>query len=324
VRRRNFLTLVGGVAVAWPLQTRAQEPGRTYRLGFLVPVGRQTPGILAFFDELRLNGFVAGQNLVVLTEGFEASSERNAELVAKLVKASPDAILCGGDLATSALQQATTSIPLLAMTEDMVASGLVTSLARPGGNTTGISLLSLDLDGKRQDLLAEAVPGASRLAMLADQSTTPQRHLQALQAAAAVRGFELSTMGVSKHEEIIPAINEARAWGARGINVLSSPMLYLNRRAILDHVSECRLPTIYQWPEMAEQEGGFAAYGPRFTQLFRQRARMVAKVLRGAKPADIPVEQPTNFELVVNLKTAIAIGHQIPSGLLLRADKVIE
>ena len=131
-------------------------------------------------------------------------------------------------------------------------------------------------------------------------------------------------MGVSKREDIVPAISAARDQGAKAMNVLSSPMLYLNRRIILDYVEECRLPTIYQWPEMAEQDGGFAAYGPRFTQIFRQRARMVAKVLRGTKPADIPVEQPTSFELVFNLKTASAIGHHIPTGLLLRADKVIE
>jgi putative tryptophan/tyrosine transport system substrate-binding protein len=324
MRRRDFLTFVGGMAAAWPLDVLAQQPGRIYHLGFLVPVGRQTPAIVAFLDELRLNGFFEGKNLVILPDGFEASSERNALLVEALVKANPDAIICGGDPATKALQQATRSIPLLGMTEDMVASGLVASLARPGGNTTGISLLSLDLDIKRQDLLAEAVPGASRIATLADLTTTPQRHLDTLQAAATTRNVELSIMGVSKREEIVPAINRVKELGAKAINVLSSPMLYLNRRIILDYVQDCRLPTIYQWPEMAEKEGGFAAYGPRFTQLFRQRARMLAKVLRGTKPADIPVEQPTNFELVINLKTAGAIGHPVPTALLLRADKVIE
>jgi len=200
---------------------------------------------------------------------------------------------------------------------------LVSSLARPGGNTTGISLLSPELDEKRQGILMEMAPGARRMAALADSRVTPQRHLQALQAATRARGVELSIFGVARPEEIVAAIDNAKAAGAEALNVLATPLFLANSRIIIERVAAARLPAIYQWPELAEQ-GGLAGYGPWFTQTHRQRARMVAKVLRGAKPADLPVEQPTNFELVVNLKAAKAIEHEIPATLVLRADKVIE
>ena len=240
-----------------------------------------------------------------------------------MVKAAPDAIVAGPELQLRALQAVTKTIPLIGMTEDMVASGLVASLSRPGGNTTGISLLSPELDGKRQEILIEAVPGVRRMAALADSNVTVEQHLQTLRDAAKARGIDLSVIGVAKPEEIVPAINEAKASGAQAINFLATPLFFVNRRIAFEHVAALRLPAIYQWPEMAE-EGGLASYGARFTQLYRQRARMVVKILRGAKPSDIPVEQPTHFELVINLKAAQAIGHEVPAGLVLRADKVIE
>jgi putative tryptophan/tyrosine transport system substrate-binding protein len=323
MKRRQFIALLGGAAVAWPLAARAQEAGRTYRIGFLVPHAREAPWVVAFFDELRLSGFIEGQNLIVVPGSFNVRDDRLAEPLAAIVKAAPDVIVSGADLATRALQQATRTIPLIGMTEDMVGVGLVDSLARPGGNTTGISLLSPELDGKRQDILMEAVPSARRIAALADSRVTPTRHLQTLQEAARARGVELSVFGVTNLEEIVPAIDNAKASGADALNVLATPLFFANSRVVIERVAALRLPAIYQWPDMAEQ-GGLAGYGPRFTQIYRQRARMVVKMLRGAKPADIPVEQPTNFELVINLKTAKAIGHEVPAGLVLRADKVIE
>jgi putative ABC transport system substrate-binding protein len=286
-------------------------------------VARQSPAIVAFFDELHLNGFIEGQNLSVIPDGFEVRNEQIAEVATALVRSAPDVILSGGDVAIRVLQQATGTIPILGMTEDMVAAGHVASLARPGGNTTGISLLSPELDGKRQDILLEAVPGARRIAALADSNSMSHRHLQSLQDATTSRGVELVIANVSGPEAIAPAIKAARASGVEARNVLSSPMLFLNRRTIFASAADLRLPTIYQWPEMAV-EGGLLAYGPRFTQLFRQRAQMVVKVLRGARPADIPVEQPARFELVINLKVGKAIGHEVPAGLVLRADEVIE
>jgi putative ABC transport system substrate-binding protein len=323
MQRREFITLLGGAAVASPLAARAQESGRKYRLGFLIPVERESPGAVAFFDELRLYGFIEGGNLDVIPGGFNISSEQIDAMVALIVKAAPDAIISGPGRYTLAFQEATKTIPLLAMSEDMVTEGLVASLARPGGNTTGISILSLGLDGKRQDLLMEAVPGARKIAALADTTNTPMEHIKRLQDAARARGVELSIFGAATREQVLPAIDAAKAAGAEALNFLSSPLFTVNPRAFIEHIVKLRLPAMHQWPEIAE-EGGLLAYGTRFTEVFRQRARLVVKVLRGAKPADLPVEQPTRFELVINLKTAKAIGYEIPAGLVLRADKVIE
>src|SRR5437764_8106786 len=160
MRRREFITLLGGAAAAWPLATQAQDPGRTYRLGFLNPSPRQASPMLALFDELRLNGFIEGQNLLVLPGGFEVGNDNLPELAAVLVKAAPDAIVAGPALVLRAVQSVTSTIPIIGMTEDMVAEGLVASFARPGGNITGISLLSPELDGKRQEILIAAVSGA--------------------------------------------------------------------------------------------------------------------------------------------------------------------
>lgn len=323
MRRREFLSVLSGAAAAWPLAVHAQHAGRTYRLAFFTAVRRDTPQMLAFFDELSRSGFIEGQNLEVIPDGFEVRNEQLTERAATVVKAAPDAIITGTDPYVRAAQQATQTIPLIAMTEDMVAAKLVTSLARPGGNTTGISLLSPELDGKRQDILIEAVPGLRRMAALADSSFTNPQHLQELQRAAQTRGIGLSVFAVENPEEIVPAINNAKAMGAEALNVLAAALFSVNRRTIFERVVALRMPAIYQWPEMAE-EGGFAGYGPRLSQVYRQRAQFVVKVLRGARPADLPVEQPTTFELVVNLKTAKSIGYEIPAGLVLRADKVIE
>jgi putative ABC transport system substrate-binding protein len=172
VNRRSFIALIGGTA-AWPLAARGQEAGRTYRLGFLTQVGRNTPGIVAFFDELRAHGFVEGRNLSMIPGGFGVAIERIGEVAETMVKAAPDAIVAGPELPLRALQTLTRTIPLIGMTEDMVAEGFAASLARPGGNITGISLLSPELDGKRQDILIEAVPGVRRMAALADANVTP-------------------------------------------------------------------------------------------------------------------------------------------------------
>jgi putative tryptophan/tyrosine transport system substrate-binding protein len=323
MNRREFITLLGGTAATWPLAGRAQQPGRTYRLGFFLPAARDAPAMITFFDELRIQGFIEGQNLAVVPGGFQAGNEQIDELVPALVKARPDAIIAGGDVIPRALQNATRTIPIVVITEDMVAAGFAASLARPGGNITGISLMSPELDGKRQDVLIEAVPSATRIAALADANVATLRHLQALEEAARAHGKELLVVRAAKAEEVVPAMNDASTRGAGAINVLSSPMLFLNRRVIIERAAKLRLPAIYQWPENAE-EGGLLGYGPRFVNLFRQRARMVAKILNGTKPADLPVEQPTTFELVINLKTAKMLGHEVPAGLVLRADKVIE
>jgi putative tryptophan/tyrosine transport system substrate-binding protein len=323
VNRRALIGLLGGAGALPSMRALAQEPGRVYRLGFLIPTRRESPAVAAFFDELRLHGFIEGQNLTVDPSGFGASNEQIAELAATVVKAAPDAIVAGPDLQLRAVQSVTRTIPAIGMTEDMVAAGFAVSLARPGGNITGISLLSPELDGKRQALLMEAVPAARRMAALADSRVTPPQHLEGLRNAARARGVELAVFGVGKPEEIAPAVAAARTGGAEAINFLATPLFLINSGLVFDQVAAARLPAIYQWPELAEQ-GGLAGYGPRFAQVYRQRARMVVKILRGAKPAELPVEQPTHFELVINLKAARAIEHEVPAGLVLRADRVIE
>jgi putative ABC transport system substrate-binding protein len=322
LRRREFINIVGAATLTWSLGARAQEPGRVYRLALVLPVGRDEPASLAFIDELRLQGFVEGKNLVIVG-GSATSNEQAATVVPTILQAAPDVITTGGDFIARAFQKATQSIPLVVMTEDMVAAGFAASLAEPGGNITGISLMSPDLDGKRQDILIEAVPGARRIAVLADSNVATLRHLQDLENSARTHGTELLVVRASNAGELIPAMNDASTRGAVALNVLSSPMLHQNRGTIIKRAGELRLPAIYQWPETAE-EGGLIGYGPSFIDIFRQRAGMVTKVLRGAKPGDLPIEQPSKFKLVINLKTAKAINYAVPTGLMLRADKVIE
>jgi putative ABC transport system substrate-binding protein len=324
IGRREFITLLGGTAVAWPLAASAQEPGRTYRLGALYPSPREAPQIVAMLEELRRFGFIEGQNLMIDWRVYGLRVELLSEFATELVKAKVDVILAGGDAAIRAAQGATATISILGFTDDMVGSGLAGSLAKPGGNTTGVSLLATELDGKRQEILIEAVPGLRRMAALADSNTTAPRQLQALQDAARARGVELSIDRVAKPDEIAPAIDAAKTSDAAALNVLASPLLFANRQVIIERAAALRLPAMYQWPEVAEQ-GGFVGYGPRLVQLTRDTmARQLVKLLRGAKPADLPVEQPTQFELVINLQTAKAIGHEVPAALVLRANKVIE
>src|SRR5882672_3348089 len=309
MHRRQFITALGGAAIT-PLVAHAQEAGRIYRLGVLVPAARESAAVRAMFDELRLNGFVEGQNLAVIGS-FGVTTEQIADGVAILMKAVPDVIVSGPELYTRALQAATRTMPLLSISEDLVGEGLVASLAKPGGNVTGISLLSPELDDKRQDILIDAVPGIRRMAALADSAITLKRHLQQQQEVARARGVELLIFTVAKPEEIAPALDEAKARGAEAVNFLATPLQLLSRGLIFDRIAATRIPAIYQWPDMAE-EGGLIGYGPRFTQVYRQRARQITKVLRGAKPSDVPVEQPSTFEMVINLRTAKAIGHEIP------------
>ncbi len=325
IGRRTFLAALGSTAVA--LAARAQELGRTYRIGFLIPTPRERPAVAALLDELRLHGFVEHQNLEVLPGGFGFRNEELTELAADLIKAAPDAIVAGPELPLRALRAATRTVPLIGLSEDLVAEGLADSLAHPGGNITGISLLSPELDGKRQELLIEAVLGARQIAAMFDAEVTAPYHLQMLEHAARSRGVKLSVLGVKGPDDIATAIDAAKASGAQAINFLATPLFSIpgsrTNQIVLERIVAVRLPAMFQWPETAEA-GAVLAYGPRFTEVYRQRGRILAKVLRGSKPAQIPVEQPTRFELVINLKAAKVIDHQIPAGLVARADSVIE
>ena len=231
--------------------------------------------------------------------------------------------MTSGDETVRTVQQATKTISIVALVGDMLGSRLVTSLARPDGNTTGVSILSYEADGKRQDILIEAVPGLRLMAVLWDVNYTSAAKLDELQKAARAHGIDFSIHRVARAEEIAAAMDGAQASGARALNIVSSPLFYDHRHVIMDRTAAAHLPTIYEFPETAE-EGGFAAYGPRQSTLFEATARQVVQLFRGSKVADIPVEQATKFELVINLKTANASGITLPATLVARADKVIE
>jgi putative ABC transport system substrate-binding protein len=322
--RREFITLIAGAIVTRPFAAMAQQAGRTYRLGCLLSLTRDAPVNVAFFDELRRLGFIEGQNLTVEYRAYGLHFDLLSQYAAELVKARVDVIATGGEEAVRALQEATKTIPIVAIVSDMLGSGLVNSLARPNGNTTGVNILAIETDGKRQEILIEAVPGLRRMAVLADGYYTTVAKLDALQEAARANNVELSVYRVTRGEEIAAALDMAQASGSTALNILASPLFYTNRRLIIDRLAALRLPTIYEYPETAE-EGGFAAYGPRLNQLWADVApRQIVELFHGAKVADIPVQQPTRFELVINLKTAHAQGVTVPPTLLVRADKVIE
>jgi putative ABC transport system substrate-binding protein len=323
MRRREFIKLVAGAMVEWPLASIAQEARRIYRFGYLQPFTDDAHVSMPRIDQLRRHGFIEGQNLTIYYRDFGPRVDLISQYATELVKAQVDVIVAIGSVAIRAAQQATKTIPIVAVTEDMVGEGLVDSLARPNGNTTGVSILATELDGKRQEILIEAVPGLRRMAALADSNATADAKLYALQEAARARNIELSIHRIARGEEIAAAIDMARAWGATALNVLASPMLFANGQLIMDRVSVLRLPAIYQWAEMAEGSG-FAAYGPRITQIPEITIRQAVMLVRGTKVADIPIEQPTKFELVINLKTANALGVTVPPALLARADRVIE
>jgi putative tryptophan/tyrosine transport system substrate-binding protein len=323
MRRRELILALGGAA-AWPLVARAQEPGRNYRIGGLHQSPRNAAHHIAFFAVLEQNGFVEGRNLVADRRGYGMSAEQFAGLAKQHVEDHVDVLLCGGDAAGRAAQEATSTIPIVVLADDMVRAGLVSSLRKPGGNVTGVSIFAAELNGKRQELLMEAVPSARRIAVLTDPESTTAMQLEALQDTSKLHKVELSIHQAGKRDEIVSALEAAKAAGATALNVLASALFFNNRQSIFEHVAALRMPAMYQWPEMAETQG-LLAYGPRIVQIYRDIiARQVVAVMRGAKPAEMPVEQPTQFDLVINLKVAAAIGLELPADLVLRADRLIE
>jgi putative tryptophan/tyrosine transport system substrate-binding protein len=232
MRRRDFISLIGGAAATWPLTAHTQQASRTFRLGVLSLSPRNAPWITALFDALKSDGFIAGQNLTVDDQGFSLRVDQLAEHASAIVEAKVDVIFCGGDPPVRTAQQATKEIPILAVAEDMLGSRFVASLAKPGGNTTGVSILSSELDGKRQEILMEAVPRARRYAALADVNSTSPQRLQTLQEATRAHGAEFSIHRVARAEEIVGAINAAKSSGAAALNVVGSALLYNNLQLI--------------------------------------------------------------------------------------------
>jgi putative tryptophan/tyrosine transport system substrate-binding protein len=316
MRRRGFVAGVGA-SIAWPVVAAAQRPGRTYRIAMLASLSAE---VWTFWDELKRNGFVTGQNLVVDRRGKPVPIARLDAAAAELVKAGPDAIVAWGPAAGHAAQSATKSVPIVVFTDDPVQSGLATSMAHPGGNTTGVGILAGQLDGKRLEILHELVPAARRIGLLVDPTQVGQAEVEAV---GRNLDLELITREVRSADDIGQGIDALAARKAAAINVLASLLFYDSRALIIERTRALGLPTIYWWADLA-REGGLISFGPNFEEASRLLARQVSRVLNGASPAKLPLIQPTRFELVINLKTARALGLTVPPSLLARADEVIE
>jgi putative tryptophan/tyrosine transport system substrate-binding protein len=323
MRRREFITLVGRGVVAWPLAVRAQQPSIPV-LGILLVFSRNAG--LIFTEPLRAYmralGYVEGRNIAFDVRYADGKVDRLPALAAELVSQQPAVIATFGDATALAAKGATTTIPIVSMSEDLVRAKIVTSMRQPEANITGVSIMGTELDAKRLEILAELLPSRSNVLLLADP-TTHRESRPAMDAAAAAMGLTLREAIVGTPEQIEHSLHEAKNGGATAVNVLSSALLFALRAHIISLAAELGLPAMYQWPETAD-EGGLIAYGPSLRGAFRQVTADVDKILRGAKPGDIPVEQPTRFSLVINLKTANTLGLIVPPPTLLRADRVVE
>jgi len=326
IRRREFITLLGGAATAWPLAARAQQPAKLPTIGFMGQTTRSAAGewTAAFVQRLRELGWIDGRNVAIEYRWAEGRSERFAEIAAEFVQLKVDVIVTSGTPQVLAAKQATSVIPIVfATTGDPVGTGLVTSLARPGGNVTGLSNQLRDLAGKRLELLREVVPNLRRLAMIVNvDNPAAVLDVGEVQAAARMLGLEVVTPEIRRAEDIAPAF-KALEGRAEALYVTPDALVITNRARIQTLAMGLRLPTMHGSRDYVEA-GGLMSYGPNYPDLFRRAAEYVDKILRGAKPGDIPVEQPTKFDLVINLITAQALGLEIPPTLLARADEVIE
>jgi len=327
--RRTFLSALTGSLLAAPFVAEAQPAGKVARIGYLAPNLAVNPHLPeAFRQGLRDLGYVEGRNLVIEIRSAEGKLERLPALAAELVALKVDVIVAGGTPAALAAKQATTTLPIVVSAAgDPVTSGLVTSLARPGGNVTGLSMLSPDLVGKCLEQLKQAVPGVSRVAVLWQPGAVPERTekdiLQGAEVAARALGVQLQFVEARGPEEFDRAFSEIIRVRAGALTVLPSSMFISERRRLVDLAAKNRLPAVYSVREFVDA-GSFMAYGPNLPDLNRRAATYVDRILKGAKPGDLPIEQPTKFELVINLKTAKALGLTIPQSLLQRADQVIE
>jgi putative ABC transport system substrate-binding protein len=319
VDRRTFLSVLGLLAA--PLAAEAQPAGQVPRVGFLANV--RSPGTEAFQKGLRELGYVEGQNVIVDWRLAAGRFERLPEFAAELVRLNVDVIVAPADPYVEVARKATTIIPIVfALVTDPVGRGFVKSLARPGGNITGLSNVSRALAGKRLELLKEAIGGASRIGVLGNPATSA---LTGPDTAAAARslGVHLSLQEAHEVSDLEGAFASMAMDGVAAIIELPDAMLYAQRHRIVDLALQHRLPMMSAFRDFVEA-GGLMAYGADIADLLRRSATYVAKILRGAKPADLPIEQPTKFELVINLKTAKTLGLTIPPSLLQRADQVIE
>ena len=325
LRRREFITLLGGAA-AWPVAARAQQPAKLPIIGFL---GAGTASAMsqwtaAFVQRLRELGWVEDRTIAIHYRWAEGRTERLAEIAAEFVRLKVDVIVTNSAAPVVAAKQATSVIPIvIASAADPVGTGLVASLARPGGNVTGLSVQMTDLAGKRLELLREVVPGLRRLAIMVNPGASASiLEMDEAQAAGKMLGLDIAAFEIRRAEDIVPAF-EALKGRAEALYVVADPLITSNRLRINILALGARLPTMHSFREHVEA-GGLMSYGPNFPDLFRRAVDFVHKILHGAKPGDIPVEQPTKFDFIINLTTAKALGIDLPPALLARADEVIK
>ena len=327
MRRRKFLELVGSMAVAWPVVTRAQQPVK--KIGFLsVSSPSSHTGFVAAFNEgLKEAGFVEGQNLAIEYSWAEGRFDRLPALAADLVRDKVDVIAAmSGDISIRAAIGASSTIPVVFITgSDPVQTGLVASLGRPGGNVTGFSMIANELMAKRFELLSELVPQLRTIALLVNPKyhSATEGTIPLVQQAASGKGVRLHILNATDDDEFEPAFASLARLKADALIVGTDPFFTSRRERIVALASRYSVPAIYEWQEFATA-GGLISYGASLTSLYREAGVYVGKVLKGTKPSDLPIQQPTNFELVINLKAAKALGLTVPPTLLTAADKVIE
>jgi putative ABC transport system substrate-binding protein len=327
MRRRKFLSMMLAAASSAVLVARravSQTEKVPRRIGFLwlSSTTAIAKPVQALRDGLRERGHVEGRDIVIDFRTAGGRAEALPGLAAELAALNPSVIMAAGTIAAHAARAAAPAVPIVALTGDLTAAGLATGFGRPDSGVTGVSFLSSSLDAKRLQLLAELLPKGSAVLNILDPSARTGAE-RSIQAAGRSLGLVLHTVDARTTREIEMAFATASKLRVAGVNVLSSPLLNSNRARIIELAAAAKLPAIYQWPETAE-EGGLMGYGPRLTVVYRQLAAFVSRILEGAKPADLPIEQPTKIELVINLKTAKALGLTVPQSLLLRADEVIQ
>jgi putative tryptophan/tyrosine transport system substrate-binding protein len=325
--QRAFITMVVGNILAVPLAAEAQQPGKVWRIGVLETLSAtlNTANLDAFRQGMRELGYVEGRDFVIEYRSADGRPERFPGLATELVRLKVDVIVTRGTPAVLAAAKATGSIPIvMATSADPTGFGIVYSLARPGGNVTGLSTIAVELAGKRLELLKEATPRIARIALLANVSSPASAsQWRQLEGAARPLGLEPQLLDVRIPEDFARAFDTAIKRRVDAVLVANDTLTQTNFRRIVDLSAKHRLPSIFASREFVDV-GGLMAYGPNFTDLYRRAATYVDKILKGAKPADLPIEQPTKFELVINLKTAKALGLTIPQSVLLRADQVIQ
>lgn len=322
-RRRVLASLCAG-ALTCPQFAFAQPVGATRRVGILF-TGSQADSarnIAALHEEFREHGLVEGRDYVIDARFAAGQADRLPQLAGELAAQKPAVIIATGAVAVDAVRGAAPSVPIVAIVGELADAGFTRALGRPDRGITGVSFIAASLDPKRLELLAELLPKGGMVMQLSDPSTRSGTG-PLVEAAARTLGLASTLVPARSIAEIEAAFAAAQRLRAVGVNVLASPFLHAHRARIIELAARARLPAIYQWPETAEQ-GGLLAYGPRLSVLYRQLGRLAARILKGARPSDLPVEQPLKFELLLNMRTAAALGVAIPQRLLLRTDKVIE